>query len=125
MVNKQKVILNERVKIVNKLKNLHNKDGKLLAIGYKVAIRPNGEQIIRADGVFAVESIGGIVCGETGYINGLTIKTVHGFLVGGDPQRSLMDKTVAEKELVYLIPVFLDNYQTTVYVQTDNIEFIN
>lgn len=113
---------NERVKIINKNNTVQNSEGKSVAFGYRIQKNELGNNIVRSDGVHMLESVGGILCGETGYINGPIIQTVFGCLkdstVGRDTTNSL-----SGQETTAMAPIFLDRYQTTVYVHISNISY--
>lgn len=115
----------ERIKIVNKDNSVTSGDGKAVAFGYTLRNKENGNGVVvRDDGVHAVDSIGGIVCGETGYITGPAIQTLFAFLKDGSFNRSGSNQEIGGQETTYVIPVFLDRYQKQVYVHTSNIEFV-
>lgn len=117
-------MIKERVKIVNKDNTVTNSNGQAVAFGYQLKQKENGEPVVRSDGVFAVESIGGIICGETGYVAGPAVQTLFAFLKDGEFGRSTHNNEISGQETTYIIPVFLDRYQKRVYVHTSNIEFI-
>lgn len=112
----------ERVEIVSLDNTVTNKDMKPVAYGYKLKLNEQGNPSMRNDGVYAMDYVGGILCGETGYITGDAIRTLFGFLkeTGGDSAH----RSLSQQETTYVIPVFLDRYQTEVYVHTSNIKFI-
>jgi len=114
----------ERVKIVNKDQSVANADGRSVAYGYTLARKANGEIVTRSDGVFALESVGGIICGETGYITGPAVQTLFAFIKDGQVGRSSTNNDISGQETTYVIPVFLDRYQKEVYIHTTNIQFV-
>jgi hypothetical protein len=114
----------ERIKIVNKDQTVSNAQGKSVAYGYKLKLNESGKPSVRADGVCALESIGGIICGETGYVAGPATQTLFAFLKDGNVGKSSVHNSISGQETTYVIPVFLDRYQKEVYVHTSNIEFI-
>lgn len=116
--------IHERVKVSNKNNSVTNSSGKSVAFGYTIKLRESGEPMVRADGVCAVESIGGILCGETGHITGPAIRTLYAYIKDGDLYRDKTNLAVSNEETTYVIPVFLDRYQKEVYIHTSNIEFI-
>lgn len=118
-------VARERIKVVNKNNSVTNAAGQSVVIGYKIRLNENNESVVRAaDSVFAVDSVGGIIAGETGYINGPTIKTLGSFIQDKLVNAGSTDPNFAGQEVVYLLPVFLDRYQQNVYVQTDNVDYI-
>ena len=114
----------ERVKIINKDNTVTNSNGKSVAFGYVPKRKENGDIMVRTDGVFALDSVGGILCGETGYISGPAVQTLFAFLKDVEFGRKGANNDLSGQETTYVIPVFLDRYQKEVYIHTSNVEFI-
>lgn len=114
----------ERIKVVNRDQSVANADGKSVAYGYTLARKPTGEAVTRSDGVYALESVGGIICGETGYVTGPAVQTLFAFIKDGQVGRSSSNNDIISQETTYVIPVFLDRYQKEVYIHTTNIQYV-
>jgi hypothetical protein len=115
--------LKERVVVVNKDNTVTNKDGKSVAFVYKLRLNESKKPVVRQDGVHAVDSVGGVIVGETGYISGDAIQTIFGFMKDTTKQNT-QNYDMTQQETTYLIPVFLERFQEEVYIHTSNIKFV-